>query len=154
VYVPEGIPVTVVLVPVPVAVTPPGLLISVHVPETGNPLNPTLPVDTVHVGVVIIPTVGAAGVASCALITTFDDEPDTHPAALVTVKVYVPAASPDTVVLTPVPVVVTAPGLRVNVQVPVDGKPLSITLPVATVQVGWVIVPTVGAEGVALTVKV
>ena len=37
------------------------------------------------------------------------------------------------------------PGLIV--QVPA-GKPFSITLPVATAQVGWVIVPTVGAVGV------
>jgi len=44
------------------------------------------------------------------------------------------------------------PGLMV--QVPVEGKPLSTTLPVAIVQVGWVIVPTVGADGVLFTVNV
>jgi len=37
------------------------------------------------------------------------------------------------------------PGLIV--QLP-EGKPLRTTLPVATAQVGWVIVPTVGAGGV------
>ena len=37
-------------------------------------------------------------------------------------------------------------GLPVMVQLPVAGKPLKATLPVATVQVGWVIVPTTGAE--------
>ena len=63
-------------------------------------------------------------------------------------------AKPDIVVLIPVPVVVTAPGLRVNVHVPVEGSPLNTTLPVATVQVGWVIVPTVGAAGMAFTVNV
>ena len=63
-------------------------------------------------------------------------------------------AKPDIVVLIPVPVVVTAPGLRVNVHVPVEGSPLNITLPVATVLVGWVIVPTVGAAGMAFTVNV
>jgi hypothetical protein len=52
------------------------------------------------------------------------------------------------VVLVPVPVVVTDPGVRVTVQVPVDGKPLSTTLPVATAHVGWVMVPTTGADGV------
>ena len=57
-------------------------------------------------------------------------------------------ASPDIVVLVPVPVVVIAPGKRVRVQVPVDGRPLSITLPVDTVHVGAVIVPTVGGEGI------
>ena len=53
----------------------------------------------------------------------------------------------DRVELAPVPVVVIAPGVLVKVQFPVAGNPLSTTLPVATVQVGWVIVPTVGAVG-------
>ena len=35
-----------------------------------------------------------------------------------------------------------------SVQVPEAGKPLKATLPVAVVQVGGVIVPTIGAEGV------
>ena len=43
--------------------------------------------------------------------------------------------------------VVVPPGVLVNVQVPVAGKPLNTTLPVATEQVGWVIAPTVGAVG-------
>jgi hypothetical protein len=46
-----------------------------------------------------------------------------------------------------VPVDVTAPGVLVSVQLPVAGKPFNTTLPVAIVQVGWVIVPTVGAVG-------
>ena len=48
----------------------------------------------------------------------------------------------------PVPSVVTPPGFRVSVHVPDEGNPLRATLPVATRQVGWVIVPTTGAEGV------
>ena len=32
-----------------------------------------------------------------------------------------------------------------SVHVPEEGNPLSATLPVATVQVGWVIAPTTGA---------
>jgi hypothetical protein len=51
------------------------------------------------------------------------------------------------VVLVPVPVLVVPPGVRVKVQLPVAGKPFRITLPVATEQVGWVMVPTVGAVG-------
>ena len=54
-----------------------------------------------------------------------------------------PAVNPETVV--PVPVPVIAPGLIV--QLPDDGKPLNATDPVATEQVGCVIVPTVGAAG-------
>jgi hypothetical protein len=50
-------------------------------------------------------------------------------------------------VLVPVPVVVDPPGLRVNVHVPLAGKPLNTTLPVDTAQVGLVIVPTAGADG-------
>jgi hypothetical protein len=46
-----------------------------------------------------------------------------------------------------VPVVVVPLGVRINVQVPEAGKPFNTTLPVATAQVGWVIVPTVGAVG-------
>jgi hypothetical protein len=46
-----------------------------------------------------------------------------------------------------VPVDVVPPGVRIKVQVPVAGKPFKTTLPVATAQVGWVILPTVGAVG-------
>ena len=52
------------------------------------------------------------------------------------------------VVLVPVPLVVAPPGLRVRVQLPEEGSPLSTTLPVATLHVGWVIVPTTGVPGV------
>ena len=51
------------------------------------------------------------------------------------------------VLLVPVPVVVVPPGVLVNVHVPVAGKPFKTTPPVAVVQVGCVIVPTVGAVG-------
>ena len=117
-------------------VVPPGVIVKVQVPDAGKPLNITLPVETVHEGWVIVPTVGAVGVAGWALITTLADATEVHPDALVTVYVYVPAASPDIVVLAPVPVVVVPPGALVNVQVPDDGKPSKTTLPVASVQVG------------------
>ena len=42
---------------------------------------------------------------------------------------------------------VTPPGVRVTVQLPVDGNPFSTTVPVDTAQVGCVIVPTTGASG-------
>ena len=58
----------------------------------------------------IVPTIGADGVAGCALITTSADADDVHPAALVTVNVYVPAAKPLIVVLAPLPVVVAPQG--------------------------------------------
>lgn len=51
-------------------------------------------------------------------------------------KVYVLAARPETVVLVPVPVVVTAPGVLTSVHMPDAGKPLRTTLPVATEHVG------------------
>ena len=59
-----------------------------------------------------------------------------------------PAARPLIVLLVPVPVIVVPPGVTVNVQVPVDGRPFKTMLPVETVQVGCVIVPIVGAVGV------
>ena len=73
------------LVPVPVYVLPPGVLVNVHVPVVGKPYNTTLPVDTAHVGWVIVPIIGAVGVVGWALITTFADADETHPEALVTV---------------------------------------------------------------------
>ena len=50
--------------------------------------------------------------------------------------------------LVPDPVVVVPPGDLVSVHVPVAGNPDKTTLPVATLQVGWVMVPMVGAVGV------
>jgi len=55
----------------------------------------------------------------------------------------VPAESPVIVVLAPDPAI--APGFKV--QFPA-GKPFKTTPPVATVQVGCVIVPAIGADGV------
>ena len=60
----------------------PGLI--VQLPE-GKPLNTTLPVANEQVGWVMVPTVGAAGVGGCALITTLAEAGELHPAALVTV---------------------------------------------------------------------
>lgn len=45
------------------------------------------------------------------------------------------------------PVVVTAPGFLVTVQEP-DGNPLKLTEPVAKAQVGCVMEPTTGFDGV------
>lgn len=64
-----------------------------------------------------------------------------------------PGASPVTVIEVPVPVD-CPPGVCVRVHVPVDGSPLRMTLPVATAQVGCVLVPIVGAAGFAYTVRV
>ena len=50
--------------------------------------------------------------------------------------------------LVPEPVVVVPPGDLVSVHVPVAGNPDKTTLPVASAQVGWVMVPTMGAVGV------
>ena len=54
----------------------------------------------------------------------------------------------------PEPVVVIPPGVRVNVQVPIAGKLLNATLPVAREHVGWVIAPTAGTDGLPFTVRV
>ena len=50
------------MVPVPILVIPPGDFVKVQVPDDGNPFNTTLPVATLQVGCVIVPTVGAVGV--------------------------------------------------------------------------------------------
>jgi len=108
------------------------------------PLNCTIPVATEQVGCVIELIIGADGVTGCVLMTTLPDAGEVQPAEFVTVNVYVPAVIPDMILLVPVPA--PAPGLMV--QFPV-GKSFKVTLPVETVQVAWIIVPTVGADGVA-----
>lgn len=77
------------------------------------------------------------------MIIIFAEATEVHPTEFVTVKLYVPATRLVTVLLVPVPAM--APGLIV--QFP-EGKPFNTTLPVATAQVGCVIIPTAGAEGV------
>jgi len=94
-------------------------------------------------GFVIVRT-GTPGVE----IVTGPDSVEVQPAEFVTVKVNTPPARFDIVMLVPVPVVVAAPGKRVITHVPVDGNPVKTTLPVGTANVGWVIVPNPGAEGV------
>ena len=73
------------LAPVPVLVTPPGVRVNVHVPDDGKLFNTTFPVAAVHVGCVIVPTIGAVGVGGCVLITTLTVDDEIHPDALVTV---------------------------------------------------------------------
>jgi hypothetical protein len=65
----------------------PGLIVQL---PAGKPLSATFPVARAQVGCVIKPTIGADGVAGCALITTSADNTEVHPAASVTVKLYVP----------------------------------------------------------------
>lgn len=79
---------------------------------------------------------GAAGTGKGALMVIDDDAGEVQPAALVTVKVCVPCGIPLAVNVVPEPVTSTAPGLRVRVQLPVEGNPLIPTLPVVTAQVG------------------
>jgi len=147
VYVPAASPDTEVPVPEPFVWLPPGVLVIVHVPEDGSPLNATVPVDSTQVGCVIVPITGADGGDGTELITTFDEDPEVHPKSFVTLKVYVPAAKLVTVAVVPDPFVVFPPGLLVSVHVPVDGRPEMLTLPVVTRQVGCVMIPITGAEG-------
>ena len=148
---PAARPLKFAVVPDPVIVAP-LLAVTVQLPDAGSPLKATLPVAVAHVGCVIVPTVGAVGVAGWAFTTALPDAADVQPTELVTVNVYVPAASPLKFAVVPVPVIV-APLLAVTVQLPDAGSPLKATLPVAVAHVGCVIVPTVGAAGVGLTVK-
>lgn len=95
----------------------------------------------------IDPATGAAGVTGCELITTLVRGGEIHPYSFVTVNEYVFGGSPPIVILVPVPVTTVPPGVRVSVQVPVEGRPLSEILPVATVHVGWMTDPCTGAPG-------
>jgi hypothetical protein len=112
-------------------------------------LNTIVPEGVPQVGCVVLEAVGAAGGAGWALMTTGADNPEVQEAALVTVKLYVPGASPETVVPGVLPGI--APGLII--QFPA-GNPLKTTLPVADAHVVCVMAPTTGAEGIGLTVAV
>ena len=127
-----GIPVTVLLDPVPVVFIPSDL-VSVHVPDEGSPLRTILPVAKLQVGCVIVPIVGAD--TDGELIVTLADGAEAQCEVFETTHLYDPDKSPDIVVLAPVPVV-TIPSVLVNVHVPVEGKPLNTTLPVGTEQEG------------------
>lgn len=50
--------------------------------------------------------------------------------------------------LVPEPVVITPPGDRIRLHIPVEGNPFKIILPVDTEQVGWIMEPITGALGV------
>ena len=77
----------VVVVPVPVVTTDPGVLVNVQVPLDGKPLKTTLPVAVAQVGCVMVPTMGADGAPATVLIITFEEEDETHDEALATVYV-------------------------------------------------------------------
>jgi hypothetical protein len=79
VYIPDPKFVTVVPVPVPEVVVPPGFCVNIQVPEEGKLLNTTLP-GLLQLDGVIVPTVGAAAGVE-GMITASADEPDMpHPA--------------------------------------------------------------------------
>lgn len=77
------------------------------------------------------------GAEGGVLITTSDEGTEVHVFAFVTLKVYVVLEGrPVTVYEVPDPEYVVPPGSLVMVQEPVDGKPVSITLPVGEEHVG------------------
>ena len=86
----------------PRVVTPPGYRERVQLPA-GRFVNSTLPVASMQLGGVMVPTTGASGIEGCAFITTFWEEGDTHPPELVTVKVYVPGSRVEMLVVVPFP---------------------------------------------------
>jgi hypothetical protein len=87
----------VVVVPVPEAVMPEGVLVIVHVPVEGKPDNATLPVETTQLGGVLVPTTGAVGVMGWVFIDTLTDADEVQFDEFVTVNVYDPPESPVTV---------------------------------------------------------
>ena len=80
-------PLKVVVKPFPVVVNPPGIVVTVQVPDAGNPDKSTLPVAKAHVGCVNAPIIGADGVSGCAIIVVVAEAADVQPVAFVTAKV-------------------------------------------------------------------
>jgi hypothetical protein len=67
-----------------------------------------------------------------------------------------PAERPFIVSVTPVPTFSIVPGYLITVHVPEEGKPIRMTLPVARVHVGDIILlitGAVGVDGLSITVK-
>lgn len=123
------------------------LLLEVHVPLVPGVIVAVTPTHT-EVGP------PATGLEGTGLMTILAVAGEVQLFELVTVKVNVELAGrPDTVKDVPEPVYVVPPGDRVMVHEPEAGSPLRITLPVGVVHVGWVMVPTNGADGFALTVN-
>ena len=60
------------LVVVPEAFMPAGVLLIVHVPTAGKPFKTTLPVAIVQVGCVIATAVGAVGILFTVSVAAFD----------------------------------------------------------------------------------
>ena len=82
---PADNPAIVALAPVPVVVTPSGLRVSVHVPVLGRSFKTTLPVETVQVGCVSVPTEGVLWVLVFGLITILPVGTDVQPDVFVMV---------------------------------------------------------------------
>ena len=79
----------------PVTIVPPGVLVNVQLSDEGKLFKTTLPVDSVHVGCVRVPTIGAEGVAGWAFISnTVADETQELSEILLTVTLYVPVDNP------------------------------------------------------------
>ena len=68
----------------------------------GKPESTTLPVETVQVGCVMVPTIGVVGKIGLVLIVTVVETTEVH-SPTVTEKVYVPLAKSDTVNSEPEP---------------------------------------------------
>ena len=66
-------------------------------------------------------------------------------------NVYVPDDIFEILVVVPVPVELAPAGVEETVHIPDGGKPLSAVLPVATVQVGCIIIPIAGGDGLSST---
>jgi hypothetical protein len=77
----------VVLVPVPVVVTPSGLRVKVHVPVLGKPLKKRLPVAIIQFGCESVFTEGVLGLPVLVVMTIFAVVREAQLAAFVTIKV-------------------------------------------------------------------
>jgi hypothetical protein len=90
----------------------------------------------VHVGAVIVPGRGGAGVTGWLSISACPEGGEMHSVEMETVKVYVPVGRFGTIAVVPDPSKVIPPGLTVTVQSAFEGNRLNSTVPVDNIQVG------------------
>lgn len=132
-------------------VVPPGDLVSIHVPVTGNPVNSTVAVGVEQEGWIIWPATGAFGVVFTVAMTGFLGV-ETQPELVASTKYCVDAAMTGVVKEIPVPRAVPPLAAAYQLIVPAEAVAPKDTVPashLAAVRTVWMV-----GNGLTVTVCV